>query len=368
MRIGIILTGDYSWAGGVYYSLNIIKLLHTISLTEKLTIVVIVNSGTPEELINELPKENIELSYLDKRSFIYRLWHKLKNDRFVADINALNLDVIYPLIAYAPSHSKLNCKAFYWMYDLQHKFLPELFSTEEIKSRDKMFEDMAANSSAIVFSSHDSKGHFEKFFANSKANKLVYNFVSLIDRGVNEAVTKSFNLPSAYFIVCNQFWPHKNHMVVLKALDHLIKEKKKIHIVFTGRFDDIRNKKYVDELKGFIAEKQLSNYITLTGFISRKDQISLIKNAKAVLQPSFFEGWSTVVEDAKALNKFLIISEISVNREQVKTNVLFFKPEDHLQLSNHLSKLTDDETNGIQFNYAQNIEQSKQDLIKLFNI
>ena len=44
MRIGIILTGDYSWAGGVYYSLNIIKLLHSISLNKKLTIVVIVNS------------------------------------------------------------------------------------------------------------------------------------------------------------------------------------------------------------------------------------------------------------------------------------------------------------------------------------
>ena len=26
MRIGIIFTGDYSWAGGLYYSLNIIKL------------------------------------------------------------------------------------------------------------------------------------------------------------------------------------------------------------------------------------------------------------------------------------------------------------------------------------------------------
>lgn len=368
MRIGIILTGDYSWAGGVYYSLNIIKLLHTISLTKKLTVVVIVNSITPDELINELPKENIEVNYLDKRSFLYKLYHKLRGDRFVADINRLKLDVIYPLISYNALHTKLNCKAFYWLYDFQHKFLPELFSSDEIKSRDQLFEDIALHARDIVFSSYDSKGHFEKFFPTSKSSKHVYNFVSLIEGEVKGGAKKILNIPDHYFIVCNQFWPHKNHLVVLKALDLLIQNKKKLHIVFTGRFDDERNKKYVDELKAFISEKKLESYITLTGFISRKDQVSLIMNAKAVIQPSFFEGWSTVVEDAKALNKFLLVSDIAVNREQLKNNVFFFKPEEHEQLSLYLSKLNEEDMMNTNSCYEKNIEASKHDLIKLFKI
>ncbi|MDP1801073.1 MAG: glycosyltransferase family 1 protein [Bacteroidota bacterium] len=368
MRIGIILTGDYSWAGGVYYSLNIIKLLHEISLTKKLTIVVIVNSGTPTELINELPKKNIELTYLDKKSFFYKLYHKIKGDRFVADINTLKLDVLYPLISYDTLHPKLNCKPFYWMYDFQHKFLPDLFSSGEIKSRDQVFEDIAVNVRDIVFSSYDSMTHFEKFFPTSKANKHVYNFISLIKNEDKGVTNKIVNISTGYFIVCNQFWPHKNHMAVLKALDALINEKKKVHIVFTGRYTDERNNKYVSELKEFIAEKKLENYITLTGFISREDQINLIKNAKAVIQPSFFEGWSTVVEDAKALNKFLIVSDISVNKEQLKDHVLFFNPKDHLQLAAHINRLVEKDQGNITFNYEKNIEKSKEDLVKLFNI
>ncbi len=368
MRIGIILTGDYSWAGGVYYSLNIIKLLHAISLTKKIKVIVIVNSTTPNELINNLPKENIELSYLDKSSVFYKLYHKIKGDRFVADINSLKLDVIYPLISYNTLHNKLNCKPFYWLYDFQHKFLPDLFFAEEIKTRDQLFEDISLNTSDIVFSSHDSKGHFEKFFPTSKANKHVYNFVSLIENEAKLETNKVLNIPSDYFIVCNQFWPHKNHLTVLRALDLLIQDKKKVHVVFTGRHNDERNKKYVDELKVFISEKKLENYITLTGFISRGDQINLIKNAKAVIQPSFFEGWSTVVEDAKALNKFLLVSDIAVNREQIKNNVLFFMPEDHQQLSSYLGKLSEEEMKNGHSDYEKNIESSKHELIKLFKI
>jgi glycosyltransferase involved in cell wall biosynthesis len=368
MRIGIILTGDYSWAGGVYYSLNIIKLLHAISLTKNLTVVVIVNSSTPSELIDELPKKNIEISYIDQRPFFYKLYHKLKGDRFVADINSLKLDVIYPLISYDLLHKKLNCKPFYWIYDFQHKFLPELFLAEEIKKRDQVFEDIATNAADIVFSSYDSMSHFEKFYSVSKANKHVYNFISLIDANLNELTNKAPAITIDYFIVCNQFWPHKNHMAVLKALAVIIQNKKIAHVVFTGRNDDERNKKYVDELKVFIRDNKLENHVTLTGFISRKDQIDLIKNAKAVIQPSFFEGWSTVVEDAKALNKFLIVSDIPVNREQIKDNVLFFKPEDHLQLVAHLEKTNKEIPNNITSDYKKNIEISKQDLNKLFKI
>ena len=33
------------------------------------------------------------------------------------------------------------------------------------------------------------------------------------------------------------------------------------------------------------------------------DQLRLMKESLGVIQPSLFEGWSTVIEDAKALNK-----------------------------------------------------------------
>lgn len=367
MRVGIILTGDYGWAGGVYYSLNVIKLLQAISLSRPLKIVVIVNSSTPADLIAGLLHENTEVTFLDRKPLIYKIYHKVRGTRFIADINALRLDVIYPLIAYDPSHARLNCKCIYWLYDFQHKFLPELFSAEEIKKRDHQFAAIALCAREVVFSSYDSLDHYNRFFPDSKANKHVYNFVSLLDKNIvlSEIPIK---IPDNYFIVCNQFWPHKNHLVVLKALKRALDADEKIHVVFTGKFDDGRNKNYVNELRTYIAGQHLEKLVTFTGFISRQHQVNLIVKARAIIQPSFFEGWSTVVEDAKALNKFLVLSDIRVSREQVKNNACFFEPTNDEQLAAILTRLYKENIIIDPLNYNNNIEASKNDLIKLFEI
>ncbi|MES2679851.1 MAG: glycosyltransferase family 1 protein [Bacteroidota bacterium] len=367
MRIGIILTGDYGWAGGVYYAFNVIKLLQDISLTKELKIIVIVNSFTPQELINGLRQKNTEFCSLDKKSFFYRLYHKIRNDRFIADINALSLDVVYPMMSFDESHFKLNCKAYYWLYDFQHKFLPGLFKEEEIKKRERVFEQIAAKAQVIVFSSNDALSHFNRYYPASNAERHVFNFVSLLDHNFDLDKT-TIHTPRDYFIVCNQFWPHKNHLVVLKALDQLLKQKKSVHVVFTGRYDDERNKTYVDELNEFINRNHLQKHVTFTGFISREEQVTLMANAMAMIQPSFFEGWSTVIEDAKALNKFLLASDIAVNREQIKKNVRFFKPDDSEQLAAQLAEIYEGKINVVATDYTGNITTAKNDLIKLFKI
>ena len=371
MRIGILFTGDYSWAGGLYYSLNIIKLLQDISLSHKLTVVVITNRSTPGEFIKELNLKNVEIVDLDNKSLFYRLYCKVigtitnLNFRFITDINSLNLSILYPLISYDKSHKKLKCKLFYWIYDFQHKFLPELFTKIEIEKRDQTFLQISENADNIVVSSFDSRNHFERFYPTSKASIKVFNFVSLIEQN-NTVAKPEPNIPEDYFIVCNQFWQHKNHMAVLKALDLLLSQNKKIHIVFTGKYDDERNRKYVSELQDFISGHDLISSVTLTGFISREMQTRLIQNAKAVIQPSFFEGWSTVNEDARALGKFLILSDIPVNREQVKDNVLFFEPSDFITLAEHVKTINQQPKLNIQTDYQLNIKKAKEDLIKLF--
>jgi glycosyltransferase involved in cell wall biosynthesis len=374
MRIGILFTGDYQWAGGIYYSLNIIKLLQELSVKGNFKIVVIINKTTPKELIPEITLQHVEIVNLDSKPFLYKAYCKLLtslkhyNFRFVSDINSLNLSFIYPLLKYDVAHDKLNCKVFYWLYDFQHKFLPDLFSEDEIKQRDIDFKNVADKANNIVVSSFDSKKHFNQFYPESKANVHVFNFISLIDKSINQLHTSSeFNIPDKYFIVCNQFWPHKNHIVVVKALSELISNNSPAHIVFTGKNTGPSSAKVIAELTDYMQENKLNEYITFTGFISREKQIELIKNATAVIQPSKFEGWSTVVEDAKALNKFLIASDLPIHKEQVNENVLFFAPDDYLTLAKHLEKVNTN-NNVVTFDYHKNIEQSKLKLKKLFGI
>lgn len=373
MKLGILFTGNYSWAGGLYYSLNIIKLLQNYSTSNNLTIIVIINNFTPKELIAEVQLKNIEIVDLDSRSILYKAFCKIagiitkSNYRFIHEINSLNLDLIYPIIDFQDSYRKLNCKVIYWIYDFQHKFLPQLFTQKEIEQRDNTFREIVENAEIIVLSSLDAKRHLNKFYPNCKAKVEIYKFISLISK-VPKARQSNTIIPTNYFIVCNQFWPHKNHMVVLKALAVLLTENIDIHIVFTGNNDEERNREYVNELKTFILENNLSLYVTFTGFISREYQVELMQNAKAVIQPSYFEGWSTVIEDAKALNKFLIVSDIEINREQVKDDVLFFEASDFSILAEHISKICLKETIVTSIDYRVNIEASKSELINLFKV
>jgi glycosyltransferase involved in cell wall biosynthesis len=121
---------------------------------------------------------------------------------------------------------------------------------------------------------------------------------------------------------------------VLEAIALLKNEGLDFQVVFTGSQSDPRNKEYFDTLSNFIKANGIEKYIKFLGFIERSEQLSLIANARAVIQPSLFEGWSTVVEDSKAVNQYIILSNINVHREQISENVSFFDPHSPEELAN----------------------------------
>ena len=61
--------------------------------------------------------------------------------------------------------------------------------------------------------------------------------------------------------------------------------------------------------------------------------MSLTYNCKLFINPSFFEGWSTTVEEAKALGSKIILSNIPVHIEQKNNRTLIFKSNDEKKLS-----------------------------------
>ena len=62
----------------------------------------------------------------------------------------------------------------------------------------------------------------------------------------------------------------------------------------------------------------------ILGLVTASDLLSLMRTAAVVIQPSRFEGWSTTVQDAKALGRPLLCSDIPVHREQAPEALGFF--------------------------------------------
>ena len=93
-----------------------------------------------------------------------------------------------------------------------------------------------------------------------------------------------------------------------------------------------------------------------------------MKKALAIVQPTTFEGWSTVIEDGKALNQYVIASNIKVNMEQIQENVSFFNAEDSNELSKILANFSINKPVIQIKEYSKNIEDSLQDLKVIFSL
>jgi len=141
----------------------------------------------------------------------------------------------------------------------------------------------------------------------------------------------------------------------LKAIALLKKNGNPIVVAFSGKQSDYRNPGFFEELQNFVLQNNIQDNVRFLGFIDRNDQLALMKHSQAVVQPSLFEGWSTVVEDVKAMNQSLILSDIPVHREQISRNVDFFEPENAAQLAEILenykpkSEISDYKTNITKF-------------------
>ena len=50
----------------------------------------------------------------------------------------------------------------------------------------------------------------------------------------------------------------------------------------------------------------MSEQTLLLGLIPRRYQVEVFRNSTAIVQPSKFEGWSTIVEDTRAIGRPII--------------------------------------------------------------
>jgi hypothetical protein len=75
-----------------------------------------------------------------------------------------------------------------------------------------------------------------------------------------------------------------------------------------------------------------------------------------------------VIEDAKALNKFLIVSDLGIHREQIRESVHFFDPQDDEQLARNMYDLFSGALIQTSADYKVNIQHSSEDLLRLFHI
>jgi len=220
-----------------------------------------------------------------------------------------------------------------WIPDFQHIHLPHFFSAKEIALRNTEFKHQICHSDGVILSSYDALKDLKAFCPSNKNPVHVLHFVSCFAFNRDEfsgrdELMKKYHIEYPWFHLPNQFWAHKNHKIVVEALDKLKTQGKNILVIATGNTEDYRNPDYFTLLMQDVSRKGLEENFKVLGLVPYIDMLALMYYSIAVINPSLFEGWSSTVEEAKSMGKRLLLSDIAVHREQSPESGIFFDPND----------------------------------------
>ncbi len=359
--------------GGIYYYISIIKAISYLPINKQPKIYLFF-SPEYESFIKDLDfpfLSKVKLDYSSHKDILKKFLFSVikgKNLFYEPISKKFELDGIYAINDY-PIKEKINSNLIVaaWIPDLQHAFFPEFFEKKRLFLRKLRISFLIKNASNLIVSSNDVKKHFVENYSIPESLKIhTVRFSSINDPvEFGREILQKYEINRPYFIVCNQFLKHKNHLVILKALKELKVDFPEILVIITGNTSVYGNNDFFGYLESFIKENYLFPNLIITGLIPRNEQLALIKYAQALIQPSKFEGWSTSIEDAKSLNVPVIASDISIHREQLNLGISFFKPDDFVELASQLKNFQA-EKYAYNLNYNENIIKFAYDFLDVF--
>jgi glycosyltransferase involved in cell wall biosynthesis len=171
------------------------------------------------------------------------------------------------------------------------------------------------------------------------------------------SVADGYGLPENFFFLPNQFWKHKNHECVVQALRKLKAQGKEVVVAVSGKQMDPRDPDHFPRLQRIIESSGLEKNFRLLGLVPHAHIPALMRSCIALINPSIFEGWSTTVEEAKAMGTRMILSSLRVHREQ-SPDALFFEPNSPDQLASILESVSSEDQEKRSDRYISAIEQS----------
>jgi glycosyltransferase involved in cell wall biosynthesis len=342
-RIGLVALDQ--WMGGIVYTHNLLRALSQLPAAERPHITLFCRNHTKlfEEVAPLADRVVVFQSWLDKAFAGTRLETPARYAQ--AAISGPLLHESTPELAKAahrervqavfpvstPYARRLPCPIG-WIPDLQHRTLPQLASRLRRAILDNRFASMLRDPQRhVVVSSHYGLKDALRAYGKPRATTHVLSFVTVpVPSWFCDPTptTAKYQVPAQFIIICNQFWIHKDHLTAFRAIAKLKQQGLKVHLVCTGPTWDNRDSGHFPRVQAEIKNLGIEQQVQILGTIPRLDQVALIRASQAVLQPSRFEGWSTVIEDARALGKPVIASDFPVHLEQAAPGSCFFRTGD----------------------------------------
>lgn len=349
MRVGInCLRLNPSYAGGINtFTLGLLKGLSTIS------------NGTRFHVFGTTGNESLFHSLRDAKNFdftmIDNLAHRFRRQlcraalltssdkayeatcnqafRSVRELIEHQVDVVYVPSTVLPYFNSEKPTVLS-IHDIQHVHYPEFFSWPVRLSRRLTYGLSARHADFFQASSKFIKCDLQQSFGciTERQIEIIPEGVSReeFSRPINtKALKNRYRIPERFLFYPAQFWFHKNHMILLKALRQVEKTHGlEIPLVLTGG-----EYSAAPSIFRYLAEEKM-HYVKYLGKVPFEDLVGLYQSATFLVMPSLHESNSLPVLEAAAAGTAIIASNIAPNEELSCTLQLhLFNPNDADELA-----------------------------------
>ena len=360
IRVAFILEG-HDWLGGVSYFRNLFSALALIP-EPKVHPILFVGTGVPAAILDNFTEVEVrKTTVLDSKTpmgFFRRVVRKVlsQTDLVLGQLLAHHrINVVSHYSGTLPAFTMI--KSVGWIPDFQYLHLPAFFPENDRNLREAAVARLIKTCDLILLSSEAAQKDFALVAPQSLPKTRVLRFVPEVDGNTASVMLlheleEQYAFARPYFHLPNQFWAHKNHATVIEALAILKRRGENVTVIATGSTHDHRFPRHYAQLMSQAKRNGVDRLFRTIGIVPYPHLLSLMHHSVAVINPSLFEGWSTTVEEAKALDKTILLSSLPVHKEQNPRKGVFFDPEDAEGLADRMSAALaegriDDSDNGV---------------------
>jgi glycosyltransferase involved in cell wall biosynthesis len=236
------------------------------------------------------------------------------------------------------------------VHDLQHRLQPhfhEVADGGEFESREYIFQNGIKYAMKVLVDSEVGKEDVLNCYEVDDPDKITvlpflpaYTGTDTLGDEAKERVKRKYNLPERYIFYPAQFWAHKNHANLVRAL-HWLKMERHLEVpaIFAGSkqnsFDEVM------ALVGRLGLQQLAGYL---GYVPGADMPALYALATALVMPTFFGPTNIPVLEAFALGCPVITSDLRGIREQVEDAGVLVNPNSVQEIADAIYRVFTDDT------------------------
>ena len=356
LNVAIVIGSDLFSGGGFQYEYSILCALNKYHKQDD----IILNFYC----FNELVKKDYESLNLDIKVIKENLFQRIHRyslssfflrrlyKKFFIDICSVEarlkkdrIDLIYFLSQSSISYELNYIPYIFTLWDLGHLDIsefPEVSHGGEFERREELYTKALKKAFRVIVDLDYSKVMaFNKYNLDEKRIEVVRFIPNIrpLDEKSYVNIKEKYNLKNDYVFYPAQFWAHKNHMYILKAIKILKEEKKiKLDVVFSGS-----NKGNLDYILKTAKEFGISDLVHYIGFAPNAEIPYLYNQSVALVMPTYLGPTNIPPLEAFTYGASLCYSDTPFFREQVGDAAFFIDLKNPQSLVDNLIEITTQE-------------------------